>query len=71
MNNILKRYRKLENSNNHNEAALLLVKNFGTKDEVEKLEKIKKDHEARGHILYEEQKLRYEIAQKYYTYLFI
>jgi hypothetical protein len=69
MNALLKKYRKLENGNFHNEAAMLLVKNFGTKEELKRLKEIKKNHIERGHILYEEQRERFEISQKYYAAL--
>jgi len=69
MNNLLRKYKRLESNNDHNEAALLLVKNFGTQDEIDTLERIKNNHERRGHILHEERMQRYEISQKYYKLL--
>jgi len=72
MNNtdkLLTQYKKLEDNNDHNEAALLLVKTFGTQDEVNAIERIKIMHERRGHILQEEIDKRRTISQKYYKLL--
>jgi hypothetical protein len=67
---LLRKYNRLESNNNHNDCAILLAQNFGTKDEVETLEKIKSVHLKRGHILFEEIDVRREISSKYYKLLF-
>ena len=67
---LLARYKRLENENLHNDCAILLVKNFGTQEELERINSIRAKHMERGHILYEEQKERMEISQKYYKELF-
>jgi len=66
---LLRRYNRLEAMNNHNECAILLVKAFGTKEELKVLEAIKKAHDNRGHILQEEIDVRRNISQKYYKLL--
>jgi len=69
MNKLLKRYNRLENNNDHNDCALLLVKNFGTQDEIDTIKSIIIKHERRGHILQEEIDERYAVSQKYYKLL--
>lgn len=72
MNNkqIIKKYNALTDENAHGEAVMLLVKKFGTQDEIKELEAILKVHKKRGSILYEEAMRRTEISQKYYNQLF-
>ena len=65
----LEEYLKNENINYHTENALLLVKQYGTKKELEEMIKIFNNHMERGHILSEEQKERYELSNKYYQNL--
>ena len=65
----LEEFRKNENINYHTENALLLVKQYGTKDDLEKMIKIFNNHMERGHILSEERKERYEISDKYFQNL--
>ena len=69
MKNLLRQYNILENNNDHNKCALLLVKNFGTQEEVDMIMEIFSNHMKRGHILHEEVKKRYEISNKYYKLL--
>lgn len=69
MNSLLKEYRKLENKNSHNKAAILLAKNFGTEEEVDTLNQIAITHLKRGYILQEEIDIRRNISQKYYRLL--
>jgi len=66
---LLAKYNKFENDNNHNACAILLVKHFGTHEELEILENIKKSHNKRGYILQEEIDVRRNISQKYYKLL--
>ena len=66
---LLEEYRELEDKNLHNEAALLLVRKFGTAQEVKRLKAIRVNHEARGHLLFDEQRERFEISNKYYKLL--
>ena len=68
-NTLLNKYRRLENNNDHNEAALLLIKKFGTQEEVDRMERIKINHQRRGHILHEEVQERYQLSHKYYKLL--
>ena len=68
---LLNRHNRLENNNNHNECALLLVKNFGTQEEIDIIESIIIIHKRRGHILQEEIDLRRTVSQKYYKHLFV
>ena len=69
MKNLLAKYNRLENNNDHNKCALLLVKNFGTQEEVDRIMEIFSNHTKRGHILYEEQQERFKISNKYYELL--
>ena len=69
MHKLLRTYNKLENNNDHNEAAMLLVRQFGTQEEAEKIANIMKEHERRGFILQEEIDVRRGISQKYYKLL--
>ena len=69
MEKLLRKFRKLENNNDHTNAALLLARTFGTVDEVESLVEINKKHLRRGHILYEEIQIRSNISSKYYKLL--
>jgi len=70
MKNLLAKYKRLENENKHNNCALLLVKNFGTQEEIDRIMEIFSNHMKRGHILYEEQQERFKISNKYYKLLF-
>jgi hypothetical protein len=63
---LLKKYQRLEANNDHNEAAMLLVNNFGTDDEKIALQEIIARHEKQGYISMDDTRLRFEIAQKYY-----
>ena len=69
MHKLLRKYNRLENNNDHTEAAILLAEHFGTKEEVETLEDINRKHLRRGHILQEEIDVRRGISQKYYKLL--
>ena len=62
-------YEKNEDINYHAENALELVKKYGTKAEIKKIEAINKRHHARGHLLHEEGILRLKISDKYYDRL--
>ena len=65
----LSQYRRNENKNFHSLNALLLVQNFGTKNEVEEIKSINQRHEAVGHLCYEDSLKRYEISNKYFSLL--
>ena len=65
----LKKYLQNEDNNYHSENALELVKIYGTKKELEEIQKIYDNHMERGHILSEEMDKRYKISNKYYKKL--
>ncbi len=65
----LKQYLQNEDNNYHSENALELVKIYGTKKELEEIQKIYDNHMERGHILSEEMDKRYKISNKYYEKL--
>lgn len=68
---ILRTYRRNESNNYHNENALLLVKCFGTAEEVTAIEQIIAEYERNpeeGMTMAQSQR-RYEIANKYYASL--
>lgn len=65
MKKVLVQYNELTDNNNHNEAAMLLVKHFGTKDELEILIEIGYRHEKAGHITPKDSILRNQISNKY------
>jgi len=62
-------FEKNEDMNYHGKNALELVKKYGTKAEIKKIEAINKRHHARGHLLHEEGILRLKISDKYYKNL--
>jgi hypothetical protein len=66
---LLKKYNKLEDNNDHNEAAMLLIKAFGTQDEVDQLKSIMAAHRQNGYMLASDIDIRYNISQKYYKLL--
>lgn len=66
MEKLLRKYNRLEANNDHNEAALLLLTNFGTQDEVDTMLAIIDRCKKQGWMTSEDIKLRYEISQKYY-----
>ena len=70
MEKLLKQYKKFEANNDHNEAAMLLVKNFGTQEEIDIIEGITVRTNRKGYIAHEDYQLRYETSQKYYKLLF-
>ena len=66
----LKDYDKNEAKNYHAENALELVKKYGTKAEIKKIEAINKRHMERGHLVYDDMVARDEVShQKYYKNL--
>ena len=65
----LKKFWENENNNYHSENALELVKIYGTKKELEEIQKIYDNHMERGHILSGEMDKRYKISNKYYEKL--
>jgi len=69
MNKLERRYDRLTDNNDHNEAAMLLIKTFGTQEEKEIMEGIIKRHERLGYIEDADRILRYEISNKYYKLL--
>ena len=62
-------YEKNEDINYHAENALELVKKYGTKAEIKKIEAINKRHMERGHLEHDDFLERHEVAQKYYKKL--
>jgi hydroxylamine reductase (hybrid-cluster protein) len=65
----LKDYYKNEAKNYHAENALELVKKYGTKAEIKKIEAINKRHMERGHLVYDDLVERDEVALKYHKNL--
>ncbi len=66
-NKLLARYKANEEINNHSENTVLLAKNFGTKEELKKAEKIN-NRGMRG-LTESESKFQYKIDSKYYKKL--
>jgi hypothetical protein len=62
-------YEKNEDINYHAENALELVKKYGTKAEIKKIEAINKRHHARGFLEHGDSQKRYLISDKYYKNL--
>lgn len=69
MKKLFQQYKRLEANNDHDEAAMLLIKNFGTAEEKEIMEGIIKRHRKLGYIEDADRELRYQISQKYYKLL--
>ncbi len=65
----LEDYEKNEDINYHMENAVALVDEYGTPEEKKEIHQIQKNHQDRGHILYEESQRREEISGKYYDKL--
>jgi hypothetical protein len=63
------KYDELEDNNDHNEAAKLLVDQFGTEEERAIIEGITVRHNRRGYITDEDRTLRYKTSQKYFHLL--
>jgi len=61
-----KKYEELTDENQHGAAALLLVKSFGDKEELDIINAINARHKKRGNIMRSEQQLRDEIANAHY-----
>jgi len=59
---------KLEDQNQHGRVAIELVKSFGSYQEYLTIMKICRNHDKRGYIEHEEQKIRDQIIFKYYDY---
>ena len=57
----------LEDKNEHGLLALKLAQAYGTPNEVQKVRKINRSHENRGHITHKDQKERDAISNKYYN----
>ena len=70
METLLKKYKRYEANNDHNRAAMLLVKNFGTPEEIEIMDGIIARHKKLGYIENVDRELRYQTSQKYYKLLF-
>jgi hypothetical protein len=70
MEKLLKQYKKFEANNDHNESAMLLVKNFGTQEEIDIIEGITVRTNRKGYITNEDNLLRYKTSNKYYKLLF-
>jgi len=62
-------YEKNEDINYHAENALELVKKYGTKAEIKKIEAINERHHARGYLEHGDSQKRYLISDKYYKNL--
>lgn len=65
----LKDYKRNESRNHHTENALQLVKMFGTDDEIKSVKRIAQLHKKQGFLTYEQVRERYELSNKYYSYL--
>jgi hypothetical protein len=61
----LKEYNQLTAYNNHNEAALVILKAFGTPDEVQTVKEIQERTNKRGWIQLRDQEERDAIMEKY------
>ena len=62
-------FAKNEDTNYHTENAVELAKKYGSRSEMMKMEKIKKDHDRKGSISEKDQKERDAIIKKYYPKL--
>ena len=71
MKTILRKYNRLEDNNNHTDAAMLLVNQFGTDEEKEIMQGISDRHKKNPEIgiTYADYQKRYEISNKYYKLL--
>ena len=65
----LAEFEKNEDINYHAENALELVKKYGTKSEIKKIEAINKRHKKEGRLAHDQWKKRVEISDKYYDRL--
>ena len=65
----LKEYKDNEDINYHAENALELVKQYGTSDEIERIEDIIKMHNDKGYLSIDERSERDSISRKYYSRL--
>jgi hypothetical protein len=65
METILKEYKELTALNNHNEAALVILKEFGSQGEIDAMTAIKERTDKRGFILLNDQLERQAIMTKY------
>ena len=65
----LKEYKDNEDINYHAENALELVKQYGTSDEIERIEAIIKMHNDKGYLSIDERSERDSISRKYYSNL--
>lgn len=65
-----KRYEKFIAINDHCEASLLLVRNFGTKEEIEICERIKASRDKNQGLSCEETQERYLASNHYHKLLY-
>lgn len=63
---LFKKYKRYESSNSHNNAAKLLVDNFGTDEEKEIIMQIIAREKKQMYMTHQDIQLRYSISQKYY-----
>lgn len=69
METLQQKYDRLEDINDHTGAAMLLVNNFGTKEEQKIMKGIKARQLVNGHMTIEDDRLRFETSNKYYKLL--
>jgi hypothetical protein len=62
-------YKENEETNNHSENALMLVKMYGTQDEIFEVERLIKKGEREGGFSMVDYRRMYEISNKYYKHL--
>ena len=65
-----KRYEENEDNNAHLDNAIMLVSEFGTADELERLMEIQQMHEKQGYLTVEQSREQYEIQKPYYRKMF-
>lgn len=69
LQSLKKQYDRLEENNDCDGAAQLLVDNFGTESAQQIIRDITARHEKLGYITNEDRTLRYETSNKYYKLL--
>lgn len=63
------KYEMLTDINDHTSAAQLLIRKFGTEEEIKQIDDIAKKHNDRGHILQSEIEVRNNLENKYRKFL--
>lgn len=65
LGNVLSRYSELTERNDHNAAALLLVKAFGDMEAVDTMKKIIQRHNSQGFMSPEDMELRLNVTRRW------